>query len=336
MTDTPDPISETVNEVHAPVANPPPKAKRASPVLPVLGGVVAAVIGFGVAQVVPNGWPLQDTTALQTTLSAQADRIAGLEAALAGLGQPVPDAALEARVAALETEPDLADRIDALEAKIAAAPVAAGNADLSQLRAEIEALKSGTLPATATAALDAKLAEATASIAAIKADAEAIAAAAAQRSAVRQIQAALDSGAPFGSAVADLGSVDLPAVLADNAQSGLPTVQALRASFPDAARAALDAALQANMGESWAERVGTFLRGQTGARSLTPREGNDPDAVLSRAEAALGAGDLPATLAELDLLPPEALAAMVDWRAKADLRVQAAAAVQGLLAALEE
>ena len=339
MVDTPDPIAEAVSE---PVAFPSaPKSsapKRASPVLPVLGGVVAAVIGFGLAQVVPNGWPITDTTALQTIVAAQAEQIAALEARL---GQPTPDADLTARVTALEaapalTDPALTTRIDALEARIAATPAPTGNPDLTQLRAEIDALKSGSLPATATAAIDAKLAEATASIAAIKADAEAIADAASRRAALRQILAALDSGAPYGAAMADMAGQDLPAILTDNAQSGLPTLQTLRTSFPDAARVALDAALQANMGESWAERVGAFLRGQTGARSLTPREGTDPDAVLSRAEAALAAGDLPTALTELDALPPQAQAALTGWRAKADLRLQAATAVQGLLAAAEQ
>ena len=384
MADTPDPIADTLPEPLAPPSAPtPPAPKRTSPVLPVLGGVVAAVIGFGLAQVVPNGWPITDTTALQTTLATQADQIAALEARL---GQPTPDADLTARVTALEaapdqtapdqttridaleariaaipaptpdadltarvtaleaapaqtdpdqTAPDQTTRIDALEARIAAIPAPTANPDLTQLRAEIDALKSGSLPATATAAIDAKLAEATASIAAIKADAEAIADAAARRAALRQILAALDSGAPYGAAVADMAGQDLPAFLTDNAQSGLPTLQTLRTSFPDAARVALDAALQANMGESWAERVGAFLRGQTGARSLTPREGTDPDAVLSRAEAAVAAGDLATALTELDALPSQAQAALTDWRAKAGLRLQAATAVQGLLAAAE-
>ncbi|MBV5276525.1 hypothetical protein JZU56_01410, partial [bacterium] len=68
-----------------------------------------------------------------------------------------------------------------------------------------------------------------------------------------------------------------------------PSAQALQASFPDSARTALEAALRANMGESWSERVGNFLRTQVGVRSLTPRDGPDPDAILSRAEAALTA-----------------------------------------------
>jgi hypothetical protein len=67
-----------------------------------------------------------------------------------------------------------------------------------------------------------------------------------------------------------------------------------------------------------------------GARSVAPREGDDPDAVLSRAEAAIKAGDLNATLTELDTLPEEAQAAIADWRAAADARVAARAAADAL------
>jgi hypothetical protein len=81
-------------------------------------------------------------------------------------------------------------------------------------------------------------------------------------------------------------------------------------------------------------RITAFLRAQTGARSLTPREGNDPDAILSRAEAALREGDLVATLAELDALPAEGAARLAEWRAQAEARLAASQAVAELVASL--
>jgi hypothetical protein len=63
-------------------------------------------------------------------------------------------------------------------------------------------------------------------------------------------------------------------------------------------------------------------------RSLTPRAGDSPDAILSRAEAAVGAGDLAGAIAELNTLPPAAQAAMADWIKAATARhavVEAAA-----------
>jgi hypothetical protein len=167
-------------------------------------------------------------------------------------------------------------------------------------------------------------------LAEVRAEAEAIALASARRAALLQLHSALDSGAPFAGALEVLADQSVPAVLLDNAGAGLPNLQQLRDAFPDAAREALDAALRANMGESWAERVSNFLRNQTGARSLTPREGGDPDAVLSRAEAALAEGDLNGALSEIAALPEASQAAMAEWLAQAQLRQAAVQAVQDL------
>jgi hypothetical protein len=198
---------------------------------------------------------------------------------------------------------------------------------VAQLQAEIDSLKSGGT------ALDAKLADAAARLDAIKTEAQAVVTEAAGRAALHQLQAALDSGAPYGSALADL-QADVPEVLKTHAANGLPSLQSLRASFPQAARAALDASLRVSSGDTWSERIGAFLRGQTGARSLTPRAGTDPDAVLSRAEAALAAGDLATALTELQALPQPGKDAMADWLAAVAARREAVGAVQTLSASL--
>ena len=112
---------------------------------------------------------------------------------------------------------------------------------------------------------------------------------------------------------------------------GIPTIADLRDSFEDAARQSLEDALRANMGESWTERVSNFLRSQTGLRSLTPREGDDPDAILSRAEAALGAGRIADALVELDAMPDAGKPALADWVAEAGIRTAAEHALSQLL-----
>ena len=145
-----------------------------------------------------------------------------------------------------------------------------------------------------------------------------------------QISAALDSGAPYGSALKALEGASLPEVLVANV-AGLPSLKSLQDSFPEAARLALDAALKDQMGSSWTERVTAFLRTQVGARSLTPREGDDPDAVLSRAQSHLAAGDVGAALAELDKLSDVAKTAIAGWRIGADLRQSAIAALGTLM-----
>jgi hypothetical protein len=82
------------------------------------------------------------------------------------------------------------------------------------------------------------------------------------------------------------------------------------------------------------DRIATFLRNQTGARSLTPRDGMTTDAILSRAEAAVRRADLDAALTELDDLPPAPAAAMADWRAQLETRQAALAALADLAARL--
>ncbi|PJF09950.1 hypothetical protein CUR21_08745 [Pseudorhodobacter sp. MZDSW-24AT] len=153
--------------------------------------------------------------------------------------------------------------------------------------------------------------------------------------ALGRVQAAVDSGQPFAGALTDLAELEVPETLSSVAEAGVPSRAALEDAFPAAARAALDASLRATMGEGWSDRFSTFLQSTTGARSLVPREGDDPDAVLSRAEAALRAGDLELALTELTSLPPEGQAEMAAWTAMAQTRLDALAAVSSLSAAVE-
>ena len=301
---------------------------------PLLGGALAAAAGYGVAQYVPNGWPMASVVTLQTQVAVLSDqvqalqadlqkadaRLASLETAPAPLGDTAQIAALELRLAALESKP---------------MPAGTDSAALDQLRTEVAAIKTNgaaVMSAQVQADLDAKVQATEAKLTAIEQSAQAQAAATLTRAALGQIAAALDSGAPYPSAIAALAGADIAVVLTDNATAGLPSLQALQASFPDSARTALEAALRANMGESWSERVGNFLRTQVGVRSLTPRDGPDPDAILSRAEAALTAGDVAQALAEIATLPTPAQDALSAWRVRAQLRLDAQAALAALLA----
>ena len=301
---------------------------------PLLGGALAAAAGYGVAQYVPNGWPMASVVTLQTQVAVLSDQVQALQADLQKA---------DARLASLETAPapqSDAGQIAALELRLAALeskPMPAGtdSAALDQLRAEVAAIKTNgaaVMSAQVQADLDAKVQATEAKLTAIEQSAQAQAAATLTRAALGQIAAALDSGAPYPSAIAALAGADIAVVLTDNATAGLPSLQALQASFPDSARTALEAALRANMGESWSERVGNFLRTQVGVRSLTPRDGPDPDAILSRAEAALTAGDVAQALAEIAKLPTPAQDALFAWRVRAQLRLDAQAALAALLA----
>ncbi len=63
---------------------------------------------------------------------------------------------------------------------------------------------------------------------------------------------------------------------------------------------------------------------------MAPREGDDPDAVLSRAEAAVRDGRVADALTEIETLPAPVQDAMADWLASARARAATEAAVQDL------
>ncbi len=332
-----------------------PERRRSGLLGAMIGGVLAAAAGFGVAQYVPDGWPIGDNSATDGRIAEAEAEIQTLKADLARIAEtpPAPDQTLADRIAALENAPapavappqarDVTPRLEAVEAQLAAIasrPVATGTVDpglapaaLAALQTQMDALRTAqTAPTALTAETEAALARLTEAEVRATAIAETAAAtidAATTRAALIQIRAAIDAGEPFAGALSAMGSEPPPA-LATFAETGLSSLPALQATFPEAARAALEAALRANMGESWTDRVGSFLRNQTGARSLTPREGTDPDAVLSRAEAALTAGDLPAAMTEIAALPPESLTAMQLWTTQAQQRLDAQAAVADL------
>ena len=315
---------------------PPARRKAFGAVWLVLGGVIAAGLGFGASRLVPGGWPIADTSGLKAQVEQLAADNAALKTRLNDLAEhPVLDPVLNARLTALEARPAGLDQ----------------SADLTALKAQVQALSSApafnapgveagalkalqdqvaSLATAPSAAIDAAVKAAQDQLAATMATAEASAAKLTVDAALTRIAAALDSGAPYASALTDLGQQTIPAVLSEHAASGLPTLQSLRDSFPAAARAALEGARHADMGASWTDRITVFLQTQTGARSLTPRPDNDPDAILSRAEAALASGDLTATLAELAALPEAAKPALTGWMTQAQLRLDAAAALTGL------
>jgi hypothetical protein len=358
---TPD--DATTEEIPDPIAEPEaPAAKpvKSTPVPLVLGGVAAAIIGFGVAQIVPNGWPISqvDTTAIEETLNAHSTALSGLEellhkqeslvssksdsaavtAWLAALEQLNTDSAEDAsaRYAELSLELEgLAVRLEEIEKRpisenaSSSAAIAAYERELTGLRETLEAQKV-QIEAVAMEA-EAQITEAKDQAEALQAGATATANAALLRASLSRIDAALDSGSSFDKALQDVARAtgqEPSAELVAAASSGVTSLADLRRTFPAAARDAL-ASVAGDIPEgSTVERFGAFLRAQTGARSLSPRDGTDADAILSRAEAFLGSGDLTAAVEEIASLPPAALEAVSAWQSAATYRMKTQAAVE--------
>jgi hypothetical protein len=159
------------------------------------------------------------------------------------------------------------------------------------------------------------------------------------RIALAKVQNAFEKGLPFVTQLnnfAKLTGQSVPRKLSELANTGAVTVAELGAQFPTFARKALmaqRAGLSANgLGAGWAE----FLKSQLQARSTVPSQGNDADAILSRAEGAVRQGNLAKALEELKDLTYPANDEMAKWSNQAMARLAAADAVKLLLALIQE
>lgn len=118
--------------------------------------------------------------------------------------------------------------------------------------------------------------------------------------------------------------------LAPAAETGIAELAQLQTSYGDAARAALHAARSA--GDGWVARTVDRLSSVVSIRRTGDVSGDEPDAVLARAEVRLNKGDVAAALAELDGLTGAAAEAMAEWRQRAQNHVAARTALRDLQA----
>ena len=337
-----------------PVPAPRPEPQRSIFWPLVFGGILAGALGFIAGR----------SDVLEAYLPASMQRgesdLAEIEALVASQTSTLAETAQAqaARIAALEERPDpadpgaalsaLTDRLAMLEAQIAeieGRPVQAETGQSETAAADIDALRQSLAAQEAglaeqQAALEAQRAEIAelsdrtdAAADAARSEAESILA----RAALTRVVSAVETGDTFTPALGDLEEItalEIPEALRQAAAEGVPTLNTLQAEFPDAAREGL-AAARAAVPESEVEGFGGFLRRQLGARSLTPREGSDPDAVLSRAEAALRQGDLDVALEEMNALPDAAKTAMQAWLDAAMARQAAENAANALADSLQ-
>ena len=277
-------------------------------------------------------------TEMQAVLGTQGDRLAALSAALDALRAPSPAAPADgaaSSTAGLPAATGVADAqaLQALQSLVAQlrADVDAQGARLTELAArpagdadsaeQISALTAQAAEMQARIAAAAE--EAQSRIAAAQAEAESVRAETADigrraqiAAAAAGLQAALESGGNLSGGIADLraAGIEPPAAL----DGDLVALTYLQRDFDDAARAGLRASLKAqSQGGGAMGAVANFLRVQTGARSVEPREGDDPDAILSRAGAAVRLGDIAAALTEIAALPPQGQEAMATWTTQA-------------------
>ncbi|QMU59300.1 MAG: hypothetical protein GKR98_14560 [Boseongicola sp.] len=308
----------------------------------VVGGVVAGALGFLIGAFALPDQEMASDPEVAARLSAQSDRIAALGARIDALPDAPDNSGIIGDIDVLRVQvAGVSDRLEQLTSATEA------------LSAEIEGIESR--PAVLTPDGEAALAlqlrdfqseldrvtesarseieEAKERASQIEADAIKEAELSRQRAAMAQIMAALESGEAYSGALVELG--DVPGALSAFAEDGVPTMADLQDAFPEGAREVLRNTHSVPDEASAADRVTAFLKRQTNARSLSPRDGDDPDAVLSRAEAALNDGDIATAVAEVSALPAEARAPMELWLADAGDRLAATDAARMLSEALQ-
>jgi hypothetical protein len=332
---------------------PAPEPARRSSALPlILGGVVAGAIGFGAATVLDlnlSGDPqpsafAQDTRALA---DAQAARITALEADLSRIESMSDTSGLAADLAQITSDLDAKFTAQAAETAGVVARLEAAAADLDARLQAVEARPIQDMVSDASVeAYEAEMTKLRAAIAAHRAEIEAMATEAREAEAAARAESlkskgaalltdltlAVDSGAPFAAQIALLETegAEIPDALKATAANGVPSLSELTEAYPEAARAALSAVRQDAAGEGGQGGVIAFLQDQLGVRSVAPKDGDGPDAVLSRVEAALKQGDLTASLSGIAGLPTVAQAEMAGWAALARQRAEALAALDQL------
>ncbi len=352
-------LEERIASVSETLANPDFSAVEET-VTGLAGQIESEVGALSTGVVSQLGEVTESLTGLADAVSTVQGRLDGVEGSLGGLDgrmQAVTEqlGSVDERLVAVEKRPLVES------SETARSAFEAYEGQVARLTAELEAQETESaetarrmaeLAALTEEQITAVQQDAAERLAAMQADAEAQIAAAQQATSEQLAQAettmrtaetsaaivalekALDEGAPYAEPLAVLGeTAEVPEALASGAEIGVQSMEALAASYPAAARAALDASVLAVSAEDDpAGRLAAFIRQQTGARSLAPKEGNDPDAVLSRAEAALRSGDLAGALSEIDTLPEAGRAALAEWAEAARARRDAVASATALVA----
>ena len=347
-----DATSEAMPDERAVVAADPAPAKSGGMFGSIIGGMIAAAIGFGGAMLVfPEGWREKDdslVTSLQTGLSEQAEKVTALtgqvgefdgklselgtkiEGELGGLKDSLTEGLAE-RGTEIAAVADRLQRLTEGEGMVALPEdvqllLNAQKERIAELSTNVEGIAqsaqeqiNGLSEEVAGMAADAQ--ERIAAAAAQKETAEEAEARVKARAALQAVELALVNGEPFAGALEDIApATDVPEALATLAAEGAPTVAGLVQDYPALARSALSIAAREDKPESTGGALGSFFKAQLNARSLTPQEGDSADAVLSRVEAAVKAQDLDTALSEIEALPDAPKEVFADWTAQAEAR----------------
>jgi hypothetical protein len=325
----PSPPGEAPDATAAPHA-PPIRARRwrfvggfAAGAVTVAGLGAAALWFFGAVPLHRDGDQDARLAAKLAALDHQVHELA------AQLSAPSREASLEARLAALEAaraSPPPADstlaRLQALEqhlnetpapAPAAQTPVTTDHQDIEALTARLTTLEQRLSDARATPASDRAVRLGLAAM---------------------QLRMAVERGWPFAAELEAVSRlIDDPSSLAPlkaMADTGLPAPGALAQALSKLTPAMLQAALPPSHEGGVLDRLEAGAERLVRIRRIDEAPGDDPAAVIARADVKATRGDIPGALAEIDKLPDKVRAPASGWISTARARIAALDAARQL------
>ncbi|PDT17167.1 hypothetical protein CO670_07965 [Rhizobium sp. J15] len=299
----------------------------------IFGGLVA-LLGAGAIQYAgyfPGSSSQQASSAETANLSGEIDGLKQAVANLAANPASTDDAALEQRIAALET----AAKAPAAGASADSANVDALNQKIAELSGQVDQLRSmlaqsSEQQTSSDADIAKRLAEAEKKLNEPREDvavARAIAAAA--------LKAAIDRGGPFLAELDTFAGVapDDPAVadLRAFAETGIPSRAELMRQAPDVATAIVEAVNQPDPNQSWSDRLMASAKSLVTVRPVGNIEGESVEAIAARMEDKVKNGDLPGASSEWNNLPAPAKQASAAFKQSLEARIRVEELVGGAL-----
>ncbi|WFU08556.1 hypothetical protein QA646_14820 [Rhizobium sp. CB3090] len=287
----------------------------------IVGGLISLVCAGAIqyAGLLPGGGrSAKDHSADIAALTAEID---GLKQTVSNLAAaPSPDAALTARVAALE----------AAGANNTAASGSSSSSDADQkiaaLSAEVDQLKTSLAQATQSQA------SSDADVSKRLEDAEKKLNAPSQESAVARaiaaaaLKAAIDRGGPFQPELDTYANVapDDPAIadLKAFAQTGIPSRADLIRRVSDVATAIVTSTQQDDPNQSWRDRLLASAKSLVQVRPVGNVTGDSVAAIAARFEDKVKNGDLPGAITEWNSLPDAAKSASAAFKQSLEARIR--------------
>ncbi len=241
--------------------------------------------------------------------------------------QPGPSRAFDARLSAAETK---IGQLEKFYSDVESGGEAA--ADLEAVEIRVLALEESRRDGVDTAKLQSRLAAVEGVIEELT-PSGALRSQQARRIALLGVRSAAEIGAPYSALIsgAEWPPGGFPEVVLTHSDTGVATLEYLRAEFIGYSRQLLSSPAASPDSGGFSGMLKRLFR----IRPLSPREGAEPAAVLSRAEEDLRRNDLSGALAHLSALPDQGREIMADWIEAAEARVAVLAALDSMLKAAE-